>query len=80
MKIYNYDELLEEIKKVTLKDGFKKGEVIVTDSLIEIPYYTYGNGNNHIVLVGGTHGSEIISVNLVLDIMKHINLMELFIR
>lgn len=76
MKIYNYDKLLEEIKKVALKEGFKKGEVIVTDSLIEIPYYTYGNGNNHIVLVGGTHGSEIISVNLVLDIMKHINLID----
>lgn len=37
-------------------------------SSIKIPYLC---GSNHIIVMSLSHGSEIISVNVVLDIMKH---------
>lgn len=76
MKIYSYEEVIEKINDITKNDGFIKRKSTLTSSGIEIPYYTYGNGKNHIIALGCTHGSEIITVNVVLDIMEHYSLID----
>ena len=74
LRILDYDEVLDELNNITKRDEFKKQESTHTicDN-IEVPYYTYGNGDNHIVVCGGTHGSEIISVDFVLRLMDMVS-------
>lgn len=64
-----------EIVKKRLKEmpNIQKQKSIKTNLGYEIPYYTYGKGENHIVIVGGTHGSEIISVDFVLKVMDMVS-------
>ncbi len=70
LRILDYDEVLEELDRITLNNGFVKQPSEHTEcDNIEIPYYTLGTGDNHIVICGGTHGSEIISVDFVLRMM-----------
>lgn len=70
MRILDYEEVLSELDRITSNPEFQKqpSEHTECDS-IEIPYYTLGHGDNHIVVCGGTHGSEIISVDFVLRLM-----------
>lgn len=70
LRILDYDQVLEEIERITANPEFEKqpSEHTVCDN-IEIPYYTLGHGENHIVICGGTHGSEIVSVDFVLRLM-----------
>ena len=70
MKIYSYLELLKKLSEITEIPGYVKGISSLVESGIEIPYYIYGNGNNHIIVVGGIHGNEIITVNVILNIME----------
>ena len=74
LRILDYDQVLSEIDRITKAGEFKKqeSEHTVCDN-IEIPYYTLGDGPNHIVVCGGTHGSEIISVDFVLRLMEYIS-------
>lgn len=74
LRILDYDEVMDEIERITSINNFVKQKSIKTSlDKIEIPYYTLGNGNNHIVIVGGIHGSEIISVDFVLRLMESIS-------
>lgn len=74
LRILDYFEVLDEIERITSNPLFKKQESVTTlHDNIEIPYYTLGNGENHIVVCGGTHGSEIISVDFVLRLMDNIS-------
>ena len=74
LRILDYDQVLDEIDRITKNGDFEKqpSEHTECDS-IEIPYYTLGHGPNHIVICGGTHGSEIISVDFVLRLMEEIS-------
>lgn len=74
MLIKDYDDVLNELDEIVKKDSnFKKVPSTFTSvQKLEIPSYTYGNGDNHIILVAGTHGSEIISVNFMLEFMKRL--------
>lgn len=74
LRILDYEEVLNELNRITKNPSFKKMKSVntVCDN-IEIPYYTFGNGDNHIVICGGTHGSEIISVDFVLRLMEAIS-------
>ena len=40
----------------------------------DVEHYSIGNGPHHIVVVGGTHGCEIISVDFVTKLMEEISL------
>ena len=74
IRILDYYDVLNEIKRITKNKLFKKQQSVKTiHDNIEIPYYTLGNGDNHIVVVGGTHGSEIISTDFVLRLMDTIS-------
>lgn len=71
LRILDYYQVLDELKRITENSEFVKqpSAHTVCDN-IEIPYYTLGKGENHIVVCGGTHGSEIISVDFVLRLME----------
>ena len=74
MRILDYDEVLSELDRITSNGEFEKQPSEHTEcDNIEIPYYTMGHGPNHIVVCGGTHGSEIISVDFVLRLMDSIS-------
>lgn len=74
LRILDYYQVLDEIKRITDNgDFFKQQSVKTLHDNIEIPYYTLGTGDNHIVICGGTHGSEIISVDFVLRLMESIS-------
>jgi len=74
LRILDYYDVLEEIKRITKNKMFKKEKSINTDlDNIEVPYYTLGKGNNHFVIVGGTHGSEIITTDFILRLMEEIS-------
>jgi len=74
MRILDYEQVLEELKRITEEGNFQKQPSVKTKlDGIELPYYTLGMGENHIVVVGGTHGSEIISVDFVLRLMEAIS-------
>ena len=68
--IIDYDILNQKLKEMK---NLKKQTSIKTRLGTEVPYYTYGNGEKHVIKVGGTHGSEIISVDLVLKLMDYIS-------
>lgn len=67
--ILDYDKVLDILNNMK---NLTKMKSIDTRLGYEVPYYTYGNGEKHIVIVGGTHGSEIISVDFVLKLMNKI--------
>ncbi len=74
LRILDYDQVLDEIDRITKNGEFEKQPSEHTEcDNIEIPYYTLGHGSNHIVICGGTHGSEIISVDFVLRLMEEIS-------
>lgn len=68
--ILDYDILNEKLSKMI---NLNRCSYAKTRLGYEIPYYTYGSGDNHVVIVGGTHGSEIISVDFVLRLMDQIS-------
>ena len=68
--IIDYDILNQKLKEMK---NLKKQTSIKTRLGTEVPYYTYGNGEKHVIIVGGTHGSEIISVDFVLKLMDYIS-------
>lgn len=70
MNILDYDILLGKLESLK---NLEKKESSITRFGYEIPYYTYGNGNKNIIFVGGTHGSEIISVDFVLNLMDKVS-------
>ena len=54
--------------KIVKKDDFKP-----TRLGYPVDHFTVGNGNKHIVILGNTHGSEIISCDFVLKLMESIS-------
>lgn len=68
--ILDYNKVLNILNGMK---NLKKINSMCTRLGYEIPYYTYGNGKKNIVIVGGTHGSEIISVDFVLTLMDKIS-------
>lgn len=74
LRILDYQEVLNEINRITKDKRFIKQKSFKTKlDNIEVPYYTLGTGSSHIVIVGGIHGSEIISVDFVLRLMENIS-------
>ncbi len=72
LRILFYEDVLKELEYLKNNYPFKKMDAPKTFYGIDIPYYTLGSGPNHLVVVGGTHGSEIISVDFVLRLMMGI--------
>lgn len=73
--ILDYEQVLEKLAEVEKKSNgliIKCPNCPKTNCGYEIPHYTVGKGNKHIVLVGGVHGNEIISVDFMIKIMEDI--------
>lgn len=74
LRILDYFDVLSELSRITENRNFKKMHSVTTvHDNIEVPYYTLGKGDNNIVIIGGTHGSEIISTDFVLRLMEEIS-------
>ena len=76
-ELLNYDKYhkrLENIinnakNRVTIHESIAK-----TNCGFDVEHYSIGNGPHHIVVVGGTHGCEIIGVDFVTKLMEEISL------
>lgn len=74
LRCLDFYDVINELQRIIDNNKFKKIPSVKTKcDGIEIPYYELGQGDNHIVVVGGTHGSEIISVDFVLRLMEQIS-------
>lgn len=80
-KILNYQKYHDRIKKILMNNyGENVYPVMVHDTFVytdcgfPIEHYSVGNGDKHIVVIGGTHGCEIIGVDFVTQLMKQVAL------
>ena len=72
-KILDYEQVLQSLDKLTKNTYITKQKPIGYSTFnLPIHYYTYGSGKNNIVITGATHGCEIISTDLVLNLIKNI--------
>ena len=73
--ILNYEDVLIKLKQIEDNSNglIKKKEICPkTTCGYEISHYTVGTGPKHIVILGGVHANEIISVDFVLKFMESI--------
>ena len=78
-KILDYDEMLNILN--SFNKNIKKQEPIgKTKFGYEIKHYTYGNGKKNVIITGGTHSAELISIHFILEIMKKLENEEITIN
>ena len=68
----NYKKRLESLlENPLLKEyGIKKYTIGKTNYAYDFDYLTVGYGERDIFLVGGTHGSEVISTDFILQLLS----------
>lgn len=71
-KILDYDQVIEELKKISKNNIFSNNDIGITSHGLPITQYVVGNGSRHVVITGATHGSEIITTDFVINLMKDI--------
>lgn len=70
-KILDYDEMNELLSSL---DNIKKCEPIgYTNFGYPIDHYSYGDGENHVIITAGTHGAELISNVFVVRFMEKLS-------
>ena len=69
-----YQKKLQELLKneQLLSMGFKKEQLVQTKYGYSLDMLTIGYGEKELFLVGGTHGSEIIGVDFILNFIKEL--------
>ena len=73
-KILDYGQALEQLNKITQKGIIQKSDHIgISEYGLPIEQYIVGNGKNHIVITGATHGCEIITTDFILNLMNDIS-------
>ena len=73
--ILDYEDVLVKLKQIETKSNGlikKKENTPKTHYGYDIPHYIVGNGPKHIIILGGFHANEIISVDFVLKFMESI--------
>lgn len=72
--ILDYKQVLHELKTMVSENSILKELCPIGYSTYGLPinHYTIGSGNYHIVVSGATHGSEIITTDFVLKLMKYL--------
>lgn len=76
-EILDYKKYQQRIKKII---SYAKNPIKIHDSIAKtkcgfnVEHYSIGRGKHHIIIVGGTHGCEIISVDFVTKLMEEISL------
>ena len=76
-QILNYDRYKERINRIlnnrNAKNKINKCKNIATTRYgYEVEHYSVGTGNKHLIVIGGTNGDEIITVDYVLSLMEEI--------
>ena len=67
------NEYLYELTHTNYKNRVtKQKDLAYSPSSFPITHYTIGHGNKHIIVIAGTHGTEIISIDFVIKLMKTI--------
>lgn len=61
-----------------LKLGLTKKNIAITEYGYNLECISIGKGNNELFIVAGTHGSEIISIDFVTQLLEQINTFEEF--
>lgn len=73
-KILDYEQVLEQLDKITKKGVIRKADNIgISEYGLSIEQYIVGNGKKHIVITGATHGCEIITTDFILNLMNDIS-------
>ena len=77
-QILNYDRYRERINNIlnnkNAKNKINKCKSIATTRYgYEIEHYSVGAGDKHLIVIGGTNGDEIITVDYVLSVMEEIS-------
>ena len=68
-----YNQKLNELVKKDFPNPIKKEEPIAYTSCgFPVDHFKIGNGNKHITVMAGTHGTEIIGIDFVLKLMENI--------
>lgn len=76
--ILNYDKYHSRLQKLLENNSANKFPVTKQPDIAQSPcgfpveHYTIGSGDKHLIIMGGTHGNEIISVDFVTQLMKNI--------
>ena len=78
-KILDYEEMLELLNSLDKNIIVEHKPIGYTDFGTPIPYYTYGNGDKHIVVTAGTHSVELITNIFVINLMKKLACKEISI-
>ena len=72
--ILDYEQVEEKLLKIKEEGIIKELEILgETEHGLPIRHYVVGEGNSDIVITGATHGSEIITTDFVIRLMKEIN-------
>lgn len=76
-EILNYEKYRKRIDNIlnnpnNVNKVFDMGPIIYTKFDFPVDHYTIGNGDKHIIFMGGTHGNELISVDFVTQLMEQI--------
>lgn len=72
--ILDYEQVEQNLQKITEEGIIKEAEDLgKTEHGLSIKHYVVGEGNNDIVITGATHGSEIITTDFVIKLMKEIS-------
>ena len=76
-RILDFEQVNEELER--LKNTYSKIPIIENDPIAitrlgyPIRHFSVGSGDKHILIVAGTHGSEIISVDFALRLMENLS-------
>ena len=76
-RILDYEEMKELLDSLI---NIKKCDPIGYSNFgYPIDHYSYGHGNNHVIITGGTHSAELITNIFVIRFMEKISKSEIFI-
>lgn len=72
--VFSYDRYLEIMDELVYSNYYmsrikKHTPIAKTSFSYPVDHYTIGNGPNHVILIGGTHGCEIITVYFMLEVI-----------
>ena len=73
LEFIDYDKFNERISQLLEnKNLIKHKPIAYSPCGFPVEHYSIGNGKKHITIMGGTHGTEIISIDFVTILMKNV--------
>ena len=72
-KILDYDEMNDILNSLDSNIIKKEKPIGYTYFGYPIDYYVYGHGKYHVIITGGTHSAELISIVFVIRFMEKLS-------